>query len=326
MVPDPGALCDAARAHARGPPDAANHRVVESHHMLLDTIFIRTRKGTLALSGADTPLSGGFRQLLRLINGKRSGHEILGEMSQLDEEDYALWTAELMRQELVAPQDEVPVEEMAFGMTAEMPVGLVPGSDPATSAMINDIMAEVSFSIGEAAAPEVQKRLGTTGRMAAIEAVRSHGAMGKAGFFVYPDAAMGLPEKPRVCIAGHVPAQNRVLELLLARTGIKPVVASTREELRSILSGGQKPHVLMVDAEMPMLDAFRTLDAMRTDSALEGVRVVILSTRGERADLARAMMLGAAAYIVKPLRKDVLDAALPQILGRASDQASPPRP
>ena len=75
-----------------------------------------------------------------------------------------------------------------------------------------------------------------------------------------------------------------------------------------------------------MLDAFRTLDAMRADSALEGVRVVILSEHGERADLARAMMLGAAAYIVKPLRKDVLDAALPQILGRASDQASPPRP
>ena len=311
--------------HAERAPDAANNRVVESPHMLLDAIFIRTRKGALALSGADSPLSGGFRQLLRLINGKRSGHEILKEMSQLDEEDFALWTAELMRQELVAPQDEVPVDEMAFGLTAEMPVGLVPGSDPETSAMIDDIMANVSLSLSGAAAPEVQKRLGTTGRMAAIEAVRSHGAMGKAGFFVYPDASLGLPDNPRVCIAGHVPAQNRVLELLLTRAGIEPVIVSTRDELRAILGGAQKPHVLMVDAEMPMLDAFRTLDAMRTDSALEGVRVVVLSTRGDRADLARAMMLGAAAYIVKPLRKEVLDAALPRILGRTSDKAPPPR-
>ena len=55
---------------------------------------------------------------------------------------------------------------------------------------------------------------------------------------------------------------------------------------------------------------------MRIDSGLKGVRMVLISPRGERADLAQAMMLGVAAYIVKPLRKDVLDAALPQILGR----------
>ena len=57
-------------------------------------------------------------------------------------------------------------------------------------------------------------------------------------------------------------------------------------------------------------------EAMRIDAQLQGERMVILSSRGERAALAEAMMLGAAAYIVKPLRKDVLDAALPQLLGR----------
>ena len=95
-------------------------------------------------------------------------------------------------------------------------------------------------------------------------------------------------------------------------------MAASREEMRVELSGLDKPHILVVDAQMPMLDAFRTLDAMRMDSTLKDVRVVIISSRGERADLAQAMMLGAAAYIVKPLRKEVLDAALPQILGRPS--------
>ena len=285
--------------------------------MLLDTVFTRTRTGALALVGESVPLSGGFRQLLRLIDGRKSGREVLVGMPQLDEEDFALWTGELVRQGLIAVHDAVSVDEMAFHMTTEMPAGALLSGMMDSGALISDIMADVTKSLGPAVDGEVEKRMGTTGRMAAIEAAQSHPAMGKAGFFVYPHTADGLPDPPRVCIAGHLPAQNRVLELLLARAGIKPQVVASRDAMRAALSSAEKPHVLMVDTEMPQLDAFRTLDAMRVDSNLKDVRVVLISSRGERSDLAQAMMLGAAAYIVKPLRKDVLDAALPQILGRA---------
>ena len=86
--------------------------------------------------------------------------------------------------------------------------------------------------------------------------------------------------------------------------------------MRAALAEAEKPHILIIDAEMPALDPWRTIEAMRVDAELRRVRVVIVSAKGERADLAQAMLLGAAAYMVKPLRKDVLDAALPQILGR----------
>ncbi|MBL8383059.1 MAG: response regulator [Burkholderiales bacterium] len=279
-------------------------------------VLVRTRRGALALTGDDVPLSGGFRQLLRLIDGKRSQAEVRRAMAQLDEEDFVLWTGELMRQGLIAAKDEVPVDELAFQWTAELPVSAFRTPSPETTAMIDDIMADVTKTIGPAADPQTEKRLATTGRMAAIESVRSHASVGQAGFFVYPDAADGLPEVPHVCIAGHLPAQNKVLALQLARSGAQTSVVASREAMRAALGGSAKPDILMVDAEMPTLDAFRTLDAMRMDAEMRGVRMVILSSRGERADLAQAMMLGATAYIVKPLRKDVLEAALPQILGR----------
>lgn len=286
--------------------------------MLLDTIFERTRSGVLALSGNQPPLSGGFRQMLALIDGKRSGGDLLEGMPRLDEEDLALWVGELMRQNLIAPKDDVPVDEMAFNLTTEMSPGALNAVTADPRALIDNIMADVSKVLGPLIDAEVEKRLNTTTRrMAAIEASGSHDGLGRAGFFVYPNTADGLPRQPRVCIAGHLPAQNRVLELLFARAGIKAVVVQTRAALRAMLGGADKPHILLVDAEMPMLDAFRTLDAMRVDSGLKGVRMVLISSRGERGDLAQAMMLGVAAYIVKPLRKDVLDAALPQILGRA---------
>ena len=284
--------------------------------MPLETVFVRTRNGALALTGDQIPLSGGFRQMLRLIDGKRDGNAVLAGMPQLDAEDLELWTGELIRQGLIALKDAVPVDDMAFEMTSEISAKALAAVAAAPAPLIDDIMADVAKVLGPIIDAEVEKRLATTGRMAAIEAAGSYNAMGKAGYFVYPNTADGLPKHPRVCIAGHIAAQNRVLELLFARAGIKPSIVQSRAGLRAVLGGADKPDILVVDAEMPMLDAFRTLDAMRIDSGLRGVRMVLISPRGARSDLAQAMLLGVAAYIVKPLRKDVLDAALPQILGR----------
>ena len=50
------------------------------------------------------------------------------------------------------------------------------------------------------------------------------------------------------------------------------------------------------------------------------MRVVLIAEHGERADLARALMLGATGYIVKPLTREVMDVALPQIFGRRASK------
>ena len=284
--------------------------------MLLDTVFVRTRTGALAFAGGDAPLSGGFRRLLRLIDGKCNGREVLAAMPQLDEEDFGLWMGELMRQMLIAPKDDVPVDDMAFQMTGEMPANMLGTASAEDNAMIDDIMADVVKGLGGKPDVATRERLQKSARMAAIESASTQVAVGKAGYFVYPDAAEGLPDKPRVCIAGHIAAQNRVLELLIMRAGVKPRVVASRDAMRAALAEAEKPHILIIDAEMPALDPWRTIEAMRVDAELRRVRVVIVSAKGERADLAQAMLLGAAAYMVKPLRKDVLDAALPQILGR----------
>ena len=283
--------------------------------MLTDIVFERTRTGTLYLNDTSVALSAGFRRMLALIDGKKTGADLLVAMPQLDHEDLALWTGELTRQHLIAVCGKVPVEDMAFSLTTEMPQ-VEHGYTIETGTLINDIMADVSRAIGPEPAPAVEERLRRTGRMAAIESVSSHDAMGRAGFFVYPNTAAGLPAQPRVCIAGHLPAQNRVLELLLGRAGCEVALAPTAAAMRAQLYGPRRPHLLMLDADMPRQDGFRALETIANDASLMALRVVLISERGARADLAQAMLLGAAGYISKPLRKDVLDAALPQILGR----------
>ena len=143
--------------------------------MPLDTVFVRTRNGALALTGDQIPLSGGFRQMLRLIDGKRDGKAVLEGMPQLDAEDLEMWTDELVRQGLIALKDAVPVDDMAFELTGEMSAKTLAAVAAAPAPLIDNIMADVSRVLGPMIDAEVEKRLATTGRMAAIEEIgRAH--------------------------------------------------------------------------------------------------------------------------------------------------------
>ena len=292
--------------------------------MLLDTIFTRTRKGAVALNDQTVPLSGGFRKFLSLIDGKRTGRAVLEQMPQLDEEDLSLWCGELVRQELIAVKGDLPAEDAAFSLTTEMPIlGVVPSPGHGTTidagSLIDDITANVARSLEPAINAATEKKLSRTARLAAIESVSSYPAMGQSGYFIYPDATQGLPPGPRVCIASHDAAQAKLLGLLIKRTGAVIGVAATRAVLLGLLrSAPARPHMLFLDAEMPEVDGFRALETIHATPALKGIRVVLLSTKGGRADLARAMMQGAAGYIVKPLKREVLEAALSQLFAKSA--------
>ena len=283
--------------------------------MLLDTIFCRTRKGALALVEHGVALSPGFRRFLKLVNGSRSGRDLLALMPQLDLDDLAMWIDELRRMDLIAVEGELAVDDIAFQLTATLKP-LAPHTSPADVNLIDDIVVDVKHAIGPAPPALVEKRLRQTGRMAAIESVSSFNSVGRSGFFVYPNAADGLPGLCRVCITGHDPAQNRLLQLALRRAAVELQVCVTRADLQAALRSDTPPHMLLTDAEMPKLNGFKLLALISAKQAFSDMHVVLISERGGRADLARALMLGAAGYIVKPLRKEVLEAALPQIIGR----------
>ena len=53
--------------------------------MALDTVYARTRSGALASVGQGVPISGGFRQLLRLIDGRKPAGDVLKGMEHLRE-------------------------------------------------------------------------------------------------------------------------------------------------------------------------------------------------------------------------------------------------
>jgi len=63
----------------------------------------------------------------------------------------------------------------------------------------------------------------------------------------------------------------------------------------------QHPEVVLLDIMMPgELDGLQVLDAIKSDPALKGTLVAMITARGQSADYEMGMKRGADAYFIKP--------------------------
>lgn len=60
------------------------------------------------------------------------------------------------------------------------------------------------------------------------------------------------------------------------------------------------PVLLLLDLKMPRKSGFQVLEWIRSQPGLRRLRVVVLSSSGQSADIDRAHDLGANSYLVKP--------------------------
>jgi two-component system chemotaxis sensor kinase CheA len=57
--------------------------------------------------------------------------------------------------------------------------------------------------------------------------------------------------------------------------------------------------LVLTDLEMPLLDGFGLITAIRADKKLKNTPVIVVSSRGDAADQKQGLLLGADAYVVK---------------------------
>ena len=84
-------------------------------------------------------------------------------------------------------------------------------------------------------------------------------------------------------------------ELAIARDG--------EEVLQHLHAAGGEhlPDLIMLDLNLPKMDGFEILRAIRADSKLRVIPVIVLSSSSEDRQVRRAYELGANAYLVKPM-------------------------
>ena len=68
--------------------------------------------------------------------------------------------------------------------------------------------------------------------------------------------------------------------------------------------------VVITDIEMPILGGFGLLSAIKKDAALGDIPVVMVTAEARKDEIVRCMQAGAAAYLVKPFTRAVLEEKL----------------
>jgi CheY-like chemotaxis protein len=67
------------------------------------------------------------------------------------------------------------------------------------------------------------------------------------------------------------------------------------------LAGELRPDLVLLDVMMPgALDGYQVCQRIKADPRLKGVKVVLLTARGQQTDLEHGQKVGSDAYLVKP--------------------------
>jgi two-component system chemotaxis response regulator CheY len=108
------------------------------------------------------------------------------------------------------------------------------------------------------------------------------------------------------------PMRRQLIVFALAR--VKNVTVTEADDgvvaLKRLAQG--KFDLIITDINMPIMDGLKLVKRIRSDETHKDVPVIVITTEGSSEDRARAMALGASAYITKPIQA-------PQVIATVKD-------
>jgi len=122
--------------------------------------------------------------------------------------------------------------------------------------------------------------------------------------------------------------EEDILELVdynLGREGYKTIRAMSGEDALK-KSRSERPDLIILDLMLPGIDGLEVMKALKADSVTKKIPTVMLTAKGEEADIVTGLELGADDYITKPFSPRVLLARIRSVLRRNIENESPSSP
>ena len=111
------------------------------------------------------------------------------------------------------------------------------------------------------------------------------------------------------------------VEALGSRVDAVASGAKGLESLRNAHRAGDPYHVVLLDMQMPGMDGEQTARAIKSDPAMKDVKILILTSMGQRGDAIRLEALGCSGYLLKPVKQQMLFDAIIAALERTTDES-----
>ena len=114
-----------------------------------------------------------------------------------------------------------------------------------------------------------------------------------------------VDDEPFICRSLTFVLKKGNYEVLEARNG-EEALAAIREH---------RPDLVFLDVMMPKMDGFQVTEKVRADSTLDGIKIILLTAKGQECDREVGKTAGANTYMTKPFSPSkILDRAR-EILG-----------
>ena len=112
--------------------------------------------------------------------------------------------------------------------------------------------------------------------------------------------------------------EEDILELLrfnLSREGYKVICLASGEEALKLVPS-ELPNLIVLDLMLPGIDGLEVTRRLKNDPNTKSIPIVMLTAKGEEADIVTGLELGADDYITKPFSPRILVARVRAILRR----------
>jgi DNA-binding response OmpR family regulator len=130
---------------------------------------------------------------------------------------------------------------------------------------------------------------------------------------------MDIVPKSTVLIIDDDASHRRLAQMIFERGGFEVSIATEGSEgVRQAMM--RPPSIIILDLMMEGLHGFEVCKMLRANSNLRRTAIIVTSGKAYKADIDKAMQLGADAYVVKPfLPKELLEISI-QKMNKRADQ------
>lgn len=126
--------------------------------------------------------------------------------------------------------------------------------------------------------------------------------------------------KPVILVVDDEEDIRELVELNLKREGYTVLACETGEQaLQRALS--EMPDLIVLDLMLPGVDGLEVCRRLKADAKTRRIAIVMLTAKGEEADIVTGLELGADDYVTKPFSGKVLVARVRRLLRRDQDEA-----
>lgn len=126
-----------------------------------------------------------------------------------------------------------------------------------------------------------------------------------------------MKHPPRILVVDDSAAMRNALAITLR--SFSPVLDQAENGKVGLETALQKPFDLIItDVDMPVMDGFAFCKAMKSNSKINSIPVVILSSHDKEADIEKGFEVGASAYVSKNNAQKQLPEVVESLIERAS--------